>query len=128
MHFHLYASPSYLDALRRAEALEDLDNHRIVTFGEPVPAHLRDLNWLETPAATPTARAEPVLQINDILSIKSAVRRGAGIAMLPDYMFEEDSGLVQVLPETEVPSLRHLFLLSGRDEELRPSSTSSAIS
>ena len=49
------------------------------------------------------------LQINDILSIKRAVQAGAGIAMLPDYVIQKDNGLVQLLPETEVPSFDTYF-------------------
>ena len=49
------------------------------------------------------------LQINNILSIKLAVQRGSGIAMLPDYMVDKDDGLVQLLPETEVPSFDTYF-------------------
>ena len=49
------------------------------------------------------------LQINNILSIKLAVQRGAGIAMLPDYVIAKDSNLVQLLPETAVPSFDTYF-------------------
>jgi DNA-binding transcriptional LysR family regulator len=74
-----------------------------------VPSHLSELNWLETVGDVDSSHRVATLQINDILSIKRAVQRGAGIAMLPDYVFEKDSGLVQVLPETEVPSFDTYF-------------------
>ena len=45
------------------------------------------------------------------------MQRGAGIAMLPDYIIDKDAGLVQLLPETEVPSFDTYFCLSRRDEE-----------
>ena len=84
-------------------------NHRIVTFGEPVPAHLSELNWLETVGDFEGGKRIATLQINDILSIKRAVQKGAGIAMLPDYLVDKDVGLVQLLPETEVPSFDTYF-------------------
>ena len=34
---------------------------------------------------------------------------GIGIAMLPDYLVDKDVGLVQLLPETEVPSFDTYF-------------------
>ena len=37
------------------------------------------------------------------------MQRGAGIAMLPDYIVDKDAGLVQLLPETEVPSFDTYF-------------------
>ena len=64
---------------------------------------------LETVGDFEGGQRVPTLQINDILSIKRAVQGGAGIAMLPDYVINKDSGLVQLLPETEVPSFDTYF-------------------
>lgn len=109
VHFHLYASPGYVDRFGKPAAIEDLKRHRVVTFGEPVPPHLSELNWLETVGDFEGGKRVATLQINDILSIKRAVQRGAGVAMLPDYIIEKDSDLVQLLPETEVPSFDTYF-------------------
>ncbi|MEO4001289.1 LysR family transcriptional regulator [Mesorhizobium sp. CAU 1732] len=109
VHFHLYASPSYVNKHGKPRTIEDLDNHRIVTFGEPVPIHLADMNWLETAGRPEGSKRSATLQINNIMSIKAAVQRGAGIAMLPDYMVEKEAGLVQLMPETEVPSFDTYF-------------------
>ncbi|MGD9912504.1 MAG: LysR family transcriptional regulator [Rhizobiaceae bacterium] len=109
VHFHLYAAPSYVAKHGKPGAIADLKNHRIVTFGEPVPSHLSELNWLETVGDFDGGKRVATLQINDILSIKRAVKRGAGIAMLPDYLIEKDSNFVQLLPETEVPSFDTYF-------------------
>ncbi|KAB2954852.1 MAG: LysR family transcriptional regulator [Rhizobiaceae bacterium] len=109
VHFHLFASPSYVNKYGKPASIGDLKNHRIVTFGEPVPPHLSELNWLETVGDFDGGKRVATLQINDILSIKRAVQRGAGIAMLPDYIIEKDSPLVQLLPETEVPSFDTYF-------------------
>lgn len=109
VHFHLFASPAYVTKHGKPETIADLKNHRIVTFGLPVPNHLSELNWLETIGDFDGGQRVPTLQINDILSIKRAVQRGAGIAMLPDYLVDKDTGLVQLLPETEVPSFDTYF-------------------
>ena len=109
VHFHLFASPAYVNRHGKPNSIAELDQHRIVTFGEQVPGHLSDMNWLET-AGRPDGQKRAVsLQINNIQSIKLAVQRGAGIAMLPDYVVEKDAGLVQLLPETEVPSFDTYF-------------------
>ncbi|MDR7219761.1 DNA-binding transcriptional LysR family regulator [Aminobacter aminovorans] len=109
VHFHLYASPAYVNKYGKPSSIADLKNHRIVTFGVPVPTHLSELNWLETVGDFEGGQRVPTLQINDILSIKKAVQTGAGIAMLPDYVIGKDAGLVQLLPETEVPSFDTYF-------------------
>ena len=109
VHFHLYASPSYVNKHGKPASIDELKKHRIVTFGVPVPPHLSELNWLETVGDFEGGQRVPTLQINDLLSIRRAVQTGAGIAMLPDYLVEKDAGLVQLLPETEVPSFDTYF-------------------
>jgi DNA-binding transcriptional LysR family regulator len=109
VHFHLYASPAYVAKYGKPTSMGDLKKHRIVTFGEPVPPHLSELNWLETVGDFESGKRVATLQINDILSIKRAVQRGAGIAMLPDYLVDKEAGLVQLMPETEVPSFDTYF-------------------
>jgi DNA-binding transcriptional LysR family regulator len=109
VHFHIFASPSYLAKHGTPATLADLDEHRIVTFGEGIPIHISDVNWLETAARPDGTRRANVLQINDILAIKRAVEGGAGIAMLPDYVAGKDTNLVPILTETEVPSFDTYF-------------------
>lgn len=50
-----------------------------------------------------------VLRVNNVVAIRRAVERGIGIAMLPDYINEEGSNLVQLMPETEAPSFDTYF-------------------
>ena len=50
---------------------------------------------------------QPSIFINNTLAVREAVREGAGISVLPDYVVSDDliSGrLIQVLPEWELPS------------------------
>lgn len=108
VHFHLYASAAYVNKHGKPADIAELKSHRIVTFGVPVPPHLSELNWLETVGDFDGQRSA-TLQINDILSIKRAVQAGAGIAMLPDYVIGKSDGLVQLLPQTEVPSFDTYF-------------------
>ncbi|RFC67541.1 MULTISPECIES: LysR family transcriptional regulator [Mesorhizobium] len=109
VHFHLYAAATYVNQHGKPESIDDLKNHRIVTFGVPVPAHLSELNWLETVGDFESGQRTATLQINDVISIKRAVQAGAGIAMLPDYVASKEAGLVQLLPQTEVPSFDTYF-------------------
>jgi len=109
VHFHLYASAAYVNKYGKPDSIDDLKNHRIVTFGVPVPAHLSELNWLETVGDFESGQRTATLQINDVISIKRAVQAGAGVAMLPDYVASKEAGLVQLLPQTEVPSFDTYF-------------------
>jgi DNA-binding transcriptional LysR family regulator len=105
----LYAAPSYIARFGSPASIADLDHHRIVTFGTPVPAYLQDLNWLETAGRTADNPRAPTVKINNVFALKNAVARGIGIAVLPNYMVEPDSGLIQVLPDTPVPSFATYF-------------------
>src|SRR5690606_30929216 len=107
---HVFAAQSYLDQFGVPKTVADLDNHRIVTFGEPVPAYLSGLNALETVGRQDGEKRPSVLQINDLMSVRRAVRRGVGIAMLPDYMAGTETGLVPILPELEGPSFDTFFV------------------
>ncbi|WP_157020155.1 LysR family transcriptional regulator [Mesorhizobium xinjiangense] len=109
VHLHVFAAPAYLNKHGKPNSLDELGKHRIVTFGEPVPQYLRDLNSLQTFGMPEDEKRPTILQINDLMSIRRAVMRGIGIAMLPDYMVDDDSGLVQLLPEMEVPSFDTYF-------------------
>jgi DNA-binding transcriptional LysR family regulator len=110
VHMHLYAAPSYLERFGRPTTLGDLDGHRIVTFGVPVPQYLKDVNWLEVAGRDPGNPRTAILKINNLLSIKNAITRGIGIAVLPDYMVGKDSALERLLPEAEVPSFSTYFV------------------
>lgn len=109
VHYHVFASPAYIAKRGEPTSLADLDNHRIVTFGVPVPPGIRDVNWLEIAGRSIRDPREPALKINNIYGIKKAVERGAGVAILPDYMIEPDSTLVRLLVEEEVPTFDTYF-------------------
>ena len=52
----------------------------------------------------------PHLVINNILGILRACQRGIGIAMLPDYLVEENGGRVQLFGEAEAQALDAYFV------------------
>ena len=56
------------------------------------------------------ARARAFLTINTILGVLRACQQGLGIAMLPDYLVEENHGLVQLFTESEGITLDAYFV------------------
>ncbi len=38
------------------------------------------------------------------MAMRSAIERGIGLALLPDYMIDKDTKLVQVLPDLDLAS------------------------
>lgn len=112
VHFHVFASPAYLKRFGTPKHIEDIDEHRIVTYGEQTPSYLRDMNWLERAGRPDGDPRSPALKVNNLVAIKRAVQTGVGIAMLPDYIVEKDSGLVQILTDLEdkVPTFDTYFV------------------
>ena len=110
VHFHIYASPGYLKAHGQPASPADLDDHRIIIFGENAPGHLRDMNWLASAGREGEAARTPVLAINSVLAIKRAVQNGIGIAMLPDYLIGPGSNLVRIMQDEELPSFETYFV------------------
>ena len=106
VHFHAYASAEYLKKAGQPRTVEDLDLHRLVAFGAPTATHfLYDLNSLLTIGREPRNPRTPHLSLNNLAAIIRAVEHGVGIAVLPDYCVAPNSGLVRLLPQTDMPSM-----------------------
>ena len=119
VHFHIYASPEYLKRFGTPRTHEDLDNHRVLVLGGNIPTYLQRSLYLTEVARNGKGPRTPHLVINNILGILRACQRGIGIAMLPDYLVEEDGGLVQLLVGGRPDRARCVFRLSGRAQDRR---------
>ena len=118
VHFHVFASPAYLKRFGQPHTTDDIDNHRVVVFGENAPTYLKDMNWLCSAGREPGNPRHAALSVNNVVAIRRAVEKGIGLAMLPDYIIPRDSELVAVLSDYDVPSFDCFFVYP---EELRDS-------
>ena len=96
MHFHAYASPEYLKRFGTPRTPVELDDHRVLVLGGNAPNYLQNVLWVTEVARDGKGPRVPRFVINNVLGLLSACQRGLGIAMLPDYLIEEDGGLVQL--------------------------------
>ncbi len=112
VHNHVYASPDYVKKFGAPRTVADLERHRILVYGGTAPTHLRRINWLETAGRENGASPRiPSLQINSVLGLLEGVRRGLGIAVLPDYVARDDPRLVAVLDsEDNLPAFETYFV------------------
>jgi DNA-binding transcriptional LysR family regulator len=115
VHFHAYASPSYLKRNGHPRSPEELDGHRLLTLGGPVPSFYQNLNWLAAVGRDGSGPRKVALTVNNAMGLRAAVENGAGIATLPDYI-AEGTGLVQLFADHDAPSLDAYFVYP---EELR---------
>ncbi len=103
VHHHIYAAPAYIKAHGFPRTLEELDEHRILSFGK-APAYLSNVNWLMKVGRPPQRPRAPAMLLNNVYGLRRAVEAGIGIAALPDYIVAPDSPLVQVdIRDVELP-------------------------
>jgi DNA-binding transcriptional LysR family regulator len=111
VHFHAYASPDYLKRFGTPKSLEDLDSHRIILLGgSVVPAHWQNRRWLLEAGRNGKSDRPAAFTSNNVLGVVRACQRGLGIAMLPDYLVEENGGVVQLFGEDDTLALDAFFV------------------
>jgi len=110
VHFHVYASVEYVKRHGRPRNLEDVDRHRILTYGGVLPSPFKEMNWLETAGREGKDQREPSVRINSLLALREAVLQGVGIAVLPDYLAKDHPRLVNVLEEADMPVFDTYFV------------------
>jgi DNA-binding transcriptional LysR family regulator len=110
VRFHAYASPEYLKRFGTPRTVEDLDAHRVLLLGGAIPAYLQPTRWLVDAGRDSKGPRTPHLTINNVLGILRACQRGLGMAMLPDYLVEENGGLVQLFAEADPITLDAFFV------------------
>ena len=117
MNWFVCASPQYLKKHGTPQRAEDLDQHKLVLFGDyrpPVP----DINWLAEAGRGTGNPRRAVLEVNSLYAMMQAIQSGLGIGALPDYMANETPGLTRVLGDVKAPKVDVYFVYP---EELRNS-------
>lgn len=111
VHYHVFGSADYVKRHGRPGNVADLDQHRLIEFGGPIPPFLQAINWPLTAGRHPRDPRQASLTINSVAAIKLAVENGIGLAVLPDYFIEQNSDLVRVLGDTDnMPTLEAYFV------------------
>lgn len=118
IRYRVFASAEYLKANGIPGSPADLDDHRLVVYGDEAHPPVPNLNWLMEAGTKPEGKRRAALKVNSIYGIYRAVQAGIGIAALPDYMSQESVNLVEVLPELRGPSTDAFFVYP---EELKHS-------
>jgi DNA-binding transcriptional LysR family regulator len=115
---HIYASNDYLQKYGTPQRPEDLEEHRIIVYGEDARPPVPGVNWLLEVGVKPGLDRRPILTVNNTYGMLRAIMSGLGVAALPDFVANEHSGLVRVLPEVSGPPNEAYFVYP---EELRTS-------
>lgn len=106
VHYHVYATQSYLDTAGVPQVIEDLPEHTLISYGETAPPEVREINWLVEQAKRchRTNGRGRVVRINNVTGVLNACLTGLGLASVPDYVAIQYPQLVRVMPDVPGPS------------------------
>src|SRR5260221_9822203 len=122
---HIYGAPDYLKKFGTPQRAEDLDDHRLIVYGEDARPPAPGVNWLLDTGAKPGRDRRPILAVNNTYGKLRAVNSGLRLSSLPDFVAAEKTSLVRGLPELSAPPHEAYFVYP---EELRSSKRISGFS
>ncbi len=111
------AHPDYLARHGTPQRAEELDQHRLILFGEYRPP-VADINWLAEAGTRGGRIRRATLEVNSQHAMFLAIQAGVGIGVLPDWMSPELDGLTRLLTDLKTPKVDVFFVYP---EELRNS-------
>lgn len=116
MKIHAYASAQYIRRNGAPRTIDELDDHPIISYSGTPATHLRAIRWLEIAGLEGKVPRKPTFAANSVIAMKYAIRAGIGIGLIPDYLTGDESELVPVLQEVQLPTIPVYFVFP---EELK---------
>ena len=84
IRYNVYAAPEYLKRYGMPKSSRELDDHRLIVYGEDARPPAQNTNWLLTEGTNGGHRGNQYFKCL-IFMIFRAVQSGLGIGALPDY-------------------------------------------
>ncbi len=108
----LYASQDYLEEFGIPKAPKDLNNHRLIAYGDHIEAEpFKAMNWHLTLGTESGEIREPFLQINSAQARFTLAKAGLGIiALSKEHPDLENSGLIPILPDLPGPIVESYYI------------------
>ncbi|MEN8237393.1 MAG: LysR family transcriptional regulator [Pseudomonadota bacterium] len=117
-HLGLYASKKYLEEFGMPEKEKDLDNHRLLTFGNHGIHMYGNINWILEVGAHSNTRT-PYLSVNSSQGLHIMATKGMGIAALSQEYAQKNSQLIRVLPKLNGPVMKIYYIYSHKFSEIK---------
>ncbi|MBY0293523.1 MAG: LysR family transcriptional regulator, partial [Alphaproteobacteria bacterium] len=108
----LYASEEYLKEFGVPKIPKDLDNHRLISYGDHLEAKpFKAMNWHLTLGTELGEIREPFLQINCPQARVFLAKAGLGIiALSKEHPGLKELDLIQILPDIPAPSVETYYI------------------
>jgi len=110
INFHIYGSRDYLQKFGHPKNIKDLHNHKLIGYPDGGPSPFADPNWLFRIAGIHTDDNSNLLMMNSLYAIHRAVEAGAGLAMLPDYLAQDNENIEIILPDVKPAGVDMYFV------------------
>jgi len=112
LHHHLYASKEYLEKHGTPKTLDDLKDHKLISYYADYEGNIGNIDWHLKKGLPYHTMRESYLSINSGFFIFEAVIQGLGMIGLSDgYEYIKDSNLVRVLPDVDGLSLEYYYVM-----------------
>ncbi len=104
----VYASKEYIQTHGMPKTPEELDQHKLVAFGES-GAPASNASWLLRFGTKPGVLRVPYLSINNAYGMLQAVKAGIGIAILADFIAADHDDLIELFTDIQTPTMTMYF-------------------
>jgi DNA-binding transcriptional LysR family regulator len=110
-YMKLFASPEYLEKFGIPQSPNDLDYHRLLSYGTH-PHPFANLNWHLALGCPQGEVRRPYMQVNLGEKLRGLAKQGVGIVTLDQRSIEVDlqNTLVPVLPEIKGPQIDFYYI------------------
>ncbi len=113
LHNALFASNDYLRLHGVPKSFADLAGHKLIGFeasGGSSALPFAEVNWLFDQPESRKLGLKPFFKVNSLLGLRTAVKQGMGIALVPEYLMYRTRHISRVLEEVEGPTTDAYYL------------------
>ncbi len=103
INYHIYGSTKYLGKQGIPKTVNDLNQHRFISFGKGAPSPVFNPDWALKLGVKDNKKRKSIMKVNSVMGLLLAVESGVGLAALPDYLVSQSNNVVKVLPKSEGP-------------------------
>ena len=101
--YYIYGSNKYLEKHGMPKTVNDLNKHKLISFGKGAPSPVYDPDWVLKLGVKDGKKRKPVMKVNSVMGLLLAVESGVGLAALPEYLVFNSNNIIKVLPNSEGP-------------------------
>lgn len=116
----LFASQEYLNRFGTPQTVEDLDHHRLITYGGNVYNPYGNASWvLNLGKQLGETSRESFLEVDSLQGLINSALEGIGIIEAPNDPSVLSAGLIRVLPKKRGPQFKVQYVFSIKRQHSR---------